>query len=144
MQKVGKRLMWYVITVLISLFCLLIGVQLLLAFSELKFSFTSTDLWRVMADTARHPLQTGYALVTARNPLFILGSLGVLVYGIYVQVRFYKGKKEGWEVDEDNPYHGSARWARPKEIFDGQNFVARSQQDILAAFTESVTQREEG
>ncbi len=144
MQKIGKRLMWYGITVLISLFCLLIGVQLLLAFSELKFSFTSADLWRVLAETARHPIQTGQELVTARNPLFLLGSLGVLVYGIYVQVRFYKGKKEGWEVDEDNPYHGSARRARPIEIFDGQNFVAKSQQDILAAFTDSVTQREEG
>lgn len=144
MHKIGKRLIWYGITVLISLFCLLIGVQLLLAFSELKFSFTSADLWRVMVETARHPIQTGQELMTARNPLFLLGSLGVLIYGIYVQVRFYKGKKEGWEVDEDNPYHGSARWARPKEIFDGQNFVAKSQQDILAAFTDSVKQGEEG
>ena len=143
MQKVGKRLMWYVITVLISLFCLLIGVQLLLAFSELKFSFTSADLWRVVAETTRHPIQAGQALVAARNPLFLLGSIGIILYGVYIQVRFYRGKKEGWEVDEQNPYHGSARWARPKEIFDGQNFVAKSQNDILAAFTDSLKQGEE-
>lgn len=144
MQKIGKRLMWYVVTVLISLFCLLIGVQLLLTFSELKFSFTSADLWRVIAETARHPIQTGQNLVADRNPLFLLGSLGIIVYGIYVQVRFYRGKKEGWEVDEQNQYHGSARWARPKEIFDGQNFVAKSQNDILTAFTDSLKYGEEG
>lgn len=140
MQKVGKRLLWYGVTVLISLFCFLILVELLLAFAELKFSFTTADLSRVMAETARHPIQIAQQLYGDRNPLFLVGSVVILLYGIYVQVRFYKGKKEGWEVDELNQYHGSARWARPKEIFDGQNFVAKSQADILNEFSESLKQ----
>ena len=138
MSTLGGAYQTDIITVFISLFCLLILVQLLLGFAELKFSFTTADLWRVMAETARHPIQTAQQLLAARNPLFLIGSLVIILYGIYVQIRFYRGKKEGWEVDEQNQYHGSARRARPKEIFDGQNFVAKSQSEILSAFSESL------
>lgn len=138
MKKIGKRFLWYAITVLVSLLCLLILTQLLVTFSALKFDFTTNDLWRVVQETMFHPIQTVQQLLAARNPLFLIGSLLILLYGIYVQFRFYRGKKEGWEVDEQNQYHGSARWARPKEIFDGQNFVAKSQSEILNAFSESL------
>lgn len=140
MKKIGKRFLCYAVTVLISLLYLLILTQLLVTFSVLKFDFTTADLGRVVQETAFHPLQTAQQLIAVRNPLFLMGSVIILVYGIYVQIRFYRGKKEGWEVDEKNQYHGSARWARPKEIFDGQNFVAKSQADILNEFSESLKQ----
>lgn len=79
-------------------------------------------------DVLFHRIQTeGY--VTSRNPLFILLTLLNLVYSTFIQI-WCKQKTEGWEIHEKNAYHGPSRWAKEKEILDG-NFIAKPNRNII-------------
>ena len=52
-----------------------------------------------------------------------------------------KTKKDGWDIHEKNAYHGSARWAKEKEILDG-NFIAKSEKDVRETFLQSLKGRD--
>ena len=146
-NKIKKKLIWFLISFVLSELCLVVVTQLIMTFSEFKLSLTTVILLETVKETLLHPFQTIQTLIETNNPLFIIGTIGLLLYCASVQIKLAsKEKKEGWEADERNQYHGSARWAREKEIFDGKNYLAQSKQEILKNFTASLDQppEEEG
>ena len=146
-NKVKKKLVWFLVSFILSVCCLVVLTQLILTLSEFKLSLTTTILLETVKETLLHPFQTIQTLIETKNPLFIMGTVGLFIYCASVQIKLAsKEKKEGWEADERNQYHGSARWAREKEIFDGKNYLAQSKQEILKNFTASLDQppEEEG
>ncbi|SDQ02560.1 hypothetical protein LHA31_12205 (plasmid) [Carnobacterium viridans] len=145
LNKIKKKLIWFLVSFVLSEWCLVVVTQLIMTFSEFKLSLTTTILLETVKETLLHPFQTIQILIETKNPLFIMGTIGLLLYCASIQIKLAsKEKKEGWEADERNQYHGSARWAREKEIFDGKNYLAQSKQEILKNFTASLDQPTEG
>jgi len=144
-NKIKKKLVWFLVSFILSEWCLIVVTQLILTFSEFKLSLTTVILLETVKETLLHPFQTIQTLLETNNPLFLMGTIGLFLYCASVQIKLAsKEKKEGWEADERNQYHGSARWAREKEIFDGKNYLAQSKQEILKNFTASLDQPPEG
>ena len=144
-NKIKKKLVWFLVSFILSEWCLIVVTQLIMTLSEFKLSLTTTILLETVKETLLHPFQTIQTLIETNNPLFLMGTIGLLLYCASVQIKLAsKEKKEGWEADERNQYHGSARWAREKEIFDGKNYLAQSKQEILKNFTASLDQPTEG
>lgn len=144
-NKIKKKLVWFLVSFILSVWCLVVITQLILTLSEFKLSVTTTILLETVKETLLHPFQNIQTLIATNNPLFIMGTIGLFLYCASVQIKLAsKEKKEGWEADERNQYHGSARWAREKEIFDGKNYLAQTKQEILNNFTASIDQPTEG
>ena len=144
-NKVKKKLVWFLVSFILSVCCLVVLTQLILTLSEFKLSLTTTILLETVKETLLHPFQTIQTLIETNNPLFLMGTICLFLYCASVQIKLAsKEKKEGWEADERNQYHGSALWAREKEIFDGKNYLAQSKQEILKNFTASLDQPTEG
>lgn len=76
-----------------------------------------------------------------KNPLFLIGTGIVLIYSLYVQISANK-KKDSWKTEEELGYHGTARWARKKEIFDKENFLGKSKTTIQTEFEKSLNRKE--
>lgn len=145
LNKIKKKLIWFLVSFILSEWCLIVVAELIMTFSEFKLSLTTTTLLETVKETILHPFQSIQTLIETKNPLFIMGTIGLFLYCASIQIKLAsKEKKEGWEADERNQYHGSARWAREKEIFDGKNYLAQSKQEILKNFTDSLDQPTEG
>ncbi|WP_079524938.1 MULTISPECIES: hypothetical protein [Halobacillus] len=71
------------------------------------------------------------------NPLFYMLLIGSIFYSAYLAVTLGK-EKEGWEVDPNERYHGSARFAKPKEIFTGNEFKGATRKDVFHELMESI------
>ena len=144
-DTIRKKFVWFLVSFILSEWCLLVVTQLIMTFSTFKLTMTNTILLESIKETVLHPIQEIQTLIETKNPLFIMGTIALFLYCAYVQIKLVmKEKKEGWEADERNQYHGSARWGREKEIFDGKNYLAQSKQDILKKFTASLVHLTEG
>lgn len=136
-----KRLLWFLVSFLLFEVVIVFFIDLILLLGELKLAITTEAMFASIKDVLFHPIQTIEGYVTSQNPLFILLTLLNLVYSAFIQIR-RKRKKEGWDIHEKNAYHGSARWAKEKEILDG-NFIAKSEKDVREAFLQSLKGRDE-
>lgn len=136
-----KKLLWFLVSFLLFEVVIVFFIDLILLLGELKLAITTEAMFASIKDVLFHPIQTIKGYVTSRNPLFILLTLLNVVYSAFIQIR-RKQKKEGWDIHEKNAYHGSARWAKEKEILDG-NFIAKSEKDVREAFLQSLKGRDE-
>lgn len=136
-----KKLLWFLVSFLLFEIVIVFFIDLILLLGELKLAITTDAMLASVKDVLFHPIQTIEGYVTSQNPLFILLTLLNVVYSAFIQIR-RKQKKEGWDIHEKNAYHGSARWAKEKEILDG-NFIAKSEKDVQEAFLQSLKGRDE-
>lgn len=94
----------------------------------------------ILLEQIKHPINTIQGYIDDKNPLIILGTIGNGVFNLYLQLTS-KSKKEGWEVHEKNAYHGSARWAKEKEIYADGNYQAVPVNDVYNELMNNLHQR---
>lgn len=135
-----KKLMWFGISFLAFEIIIVLFIDLILLVSELKLSLTTSAMLESLQDVFLHPIQTIKGYVMSQNPLFIILTVLNLFYSAFIQLK-RKTKKDGWAIHEKNAYHGSARWAKEKEILDG-NFIAKSEQEVREVFFQSLEGRD--
>lgn len=136
-----KKLLWFFISFLAFEIVIVAFVEGLLLLSELKLELTTQAIGLRLKEVLLHPITTIRGYVENRNPLWILLTLFNVFYSAFIQIR-RKTKKDGWDIHEKNAYHGSARWAKEKEILDG-NFIAKSKKDVREAFLQSLKGRDD-
>ncbi|MBC1228622.1 hypothetical protein [Listeria booriae] len=140
-KKFIKKCLWVIIPFLIVVYLFVLlghsaGVVL-----TYKTNLTQALLYDEIRYAMLHPWIYVHTYIQDKNPIFILGLSFVLIYFIYVQFK-NKSKKDGWEADEKKGYHGTARWAKTSEIFDGKNFIAQSKAEVWATFQASLKTKE--
>lgn len=135
-----KKLMWFGISFLAFEIVIVLFIDLILLVSELKLSLTTSAMLGSLQDVFLHPIQTIKGYIKSQNPLFIILTVLNLFYSAFIQLK-RKTKKDGWAIHEKNAYHGSARWAKEKEILDG-NFIAKSEQEVREVFFQSLEGRD--
>lgn len=136
-----KKLLWFFISFLAFELVIIAFVEGLLLLSELKLELTIKAIVLRLKEVLLHPVNTITRYVENRNPLWILLTLFNLFYSAFIQIR-RKTKKDGWDIHEKNAYHGSARWAKEKEILDG-NFITKSKKDVREEFLQSLKGRDD-
>ncbi|RUS50656.1 hypothetical protein QI30_19070, partial [Kurthia sp. 3B1D] len=107
---------------------------------ELKLAITTDAMLGSVKELFLHPVQAIEGYVASKNPLFFILTVLNLFYSALLQLK-RKTKKDGWDIHEKNAYHGSARWAKEKEILDG-NFIAKSEKDVRETFLQSLKGRD--
>lgn len=139
-KKILKILLLVVVTFVILEALLISALEVLYTLSEYKLEI-STEL---ILDNLKNTFTNLRAYIETnweeKNPFFIIGSIVILLYSLYAN----KGsltKKDGWETEDKNAYHGSARWARLSEIFDNQNFLKKSKATIQTEFSKSLKKK---
>lgn len=132
--------MWFGISFLAFEIVIVLFIDLILLVSELKLSLTTSAMLGSLQDVFLHPIQTIKGYIKSQNPLFIILTVLNLFYSAFIQLK-RKTKKDGWAIHEKNAYHGSARWAKEKEILDG-NFIAKSEQEVREVFFQSLEGRD--
>ncbi|WP_432356007.1 hypothetical protein [Sporosarcina sp. A2] len=135
-----KKLLWVFIGFLVFEIVIVLFIDLILLASELKLDLTTSAMFGSIQEVFLHPIQTIKGYVASQNPLFIILTILNLFYSAFIQFK-RKTKKDGWAIHEKNAYHGSARWAKEKEILDG-NFIAKSEQEVREAFFHSLEGRD--
>lgn len=140
-KAILKRISWVIVSFLLLEAIIITALVGLTTLSQYKLDITSTVLLENIKDTFMH-LGTfiGKNLVE-KNPFFIVGTIVALLYSLYINSKGHS-KKDGWETEESNTYHGSARWARLKEIFNTTNFVKQPKDTIQSDFNKSLKKGE--
>jgi len=136
-----KKLLWFIVSFLAFEVVILILIDFILLLGELKLAITTDAMLGSVKELFLHPVQTIEGYVASKNPLFFILTVLNLFYSALLQLK-RKTKKDGWDIHEKNAYHGSARWAKEKEILDG-NFIAKSEKDVREAFLQSLKGRDE-
>lgn len=113
-----------------------------MVFAELKLDMTTNIVMDTLLEQVKHPVDTIQGYINDKNPIFIIGTIGNALFNLYLQIAS-KGKKEGWDVHEKNAYHGSARWAREKEIYADGNYEAVPVNDVYRELVNSLSQKGE-
>lgn len=132
-----KKLLWALIVFVIfeSILILLIGQFML--FAEVKGAFTGELAIEAAKQQLLNPLETIQSYVNEKNPLFLLGTILLAVLSLYL-VFSSNEKKTGWNVHERNAYHGSARWAREKELYADGNYKSVELKTIYKNLLDSI------
>ncbi|MCI3027549.1 hypothetical protein LMF32_00160 [Desemzia sp. C1] len=133
-----KKFIWIVITFLFLEAILLMALEALFILSEYKLDITGDIVIQeitAMFQNLPNVIQTYWQ---EKNPFFILGTGAILIYSFVLHKG--KSKKEGWDTEEKNAYHGSARWGTATDIFDKKNFQKQSKRDIQSEFMKSIKQ----
>lgn len=98
--------------------------------------FTTDQLLQSYKELFTNLLQVVSGYINERNTIFIIGSIVAFIYALILNKG--KFKSDGWETENRNTYHGSARWAKNNEVFDKQNFLKQSKTSILSEFEQSL------
>lgn len=131
-----KKLLWFIVSFLAFEIVILVLIDFILLLGELKLAITTDAMLGSVKELFLHPVQTIEGYVASKNPLFFILTVLNLFYSALLQLK-RKTKKDGWDIHEKNAYHGSARWAKEKEILDG-NFIAKSEKDVRETFLQSL------
>lgn len=134
-----KKVLWFCIGFLAFEIIIVLFIDLILLVSELKLDLTTSAMLASIQAVFLHPIQTIKEYISSQNPLFIMLTALNLFYSAFIQFK-RKTKKVGWAIHEKNAYHGSARWAKEKEILDG-NFIAKSEQEVREAFFQTLQRK---
>lgn len=131
-----KKIVWIVITFLFLEALLILALEAIYTLSEYKLDISTAVLMANIKDTFSHLgtyIQTNWEV---KNPFFILGTGVAAIYSIFT----HRGKieKEGWDTEESNAYHGSARWGKPQEVIDNKNFTKKSKKQVQSEFSKSL------
>ena len=135
-----KKLLWFIVSFLSFEVVILLLIDFILLLGELKLAITTDAMLGSVKELFLHPVQTIEGYVASKNPLFFILTVLNLFYSALLQLK-RKTKKDGWDIHEKNAYHGSARWAKEKEILDG-NFIAKSEKDVRETFLQSLKGRD--
>lgn len=135
-----KKLIWFIVSFLAFEIVIVVLIDFILLLGELKLTITTDAMFTSLKELLFHPLQTIQGYMAAKNPLFLILTVLNVFYSAILQLR-RKTKKDGWDIHEKNAYHGSARWAKEKEILDG-NFIAKSEQEVRETFLQSLKNRD--
>lgn len=140
MNSKTKSILWKVFWIFLTF----IFLELLLIFSitsletlaEYKLDINLDIILNELRDTFFNIFSVIGNYWAEKNPLFIIGTIVFLIYTFIL----HKGKlkKDGWETETDNTYHGSSRWAKGHEIFDSQNFIKQSKKQVQSEFLKSL------
>ncbi|RUS49308.1 hypothetical protein QI30_19595 [Kurthia sp. 3B1D] len=135
-----KKLLWFIVSFLAFEVVILVLIDFILLLGELKLAITTDAMLGSVKELFLHPVQAIEGYVASKNPLFFILTVLNLFYSALLQLK-RKTKKDGWDIHEKNAYHGSARWAKEKEILDG-NFIAKSEKDVRETFLQSLKGRD--
>lgn len=135
-----KKLLWFIVSFLAFEVVILILIDFILLLGELKLAITTDAMLESVKELFLHPIEAIEGYVASKNPLFFILTVLNLFYSALLQLK-RKTKKDGWDIHEKNAYHGSARWAKEKEILDG-NFIAKSEKDVRETFLQSLKGRD--
>lgn len=139
--KLFKKIMWILVTFLLLEALLILAVVSIETLGEYKLDTKLDILLEQFTETFTNLPVVISNWWQEKNPLFLIGTGIVLIYSLYVQISANK-KKDSWKTEEDLGYHGTARWARKKEIFDKENFLGKSKKTIQTEFEKSLKQKE--
>lgn len=131
-----KKLLWFIVSFLAFEIVIIVLIDFILLLGELKLAITTDAMLGSVKELFLHPVQAIEGYVASKNPLFFILTVLNLFYSALLQLK-RKTKKDGWDIHEKNAYHGSARWAKEKEILDG-NFIAKSEKDVRETFLQSL------
>ncbi|MEK4630525.1 hypothetical protein MKZ17_20295 [Solibacillus sp. FSL R7-0682] len=131
-----KKFLWFIVSFLAFEIVILVLIDFILLLGELKLAITTDAMLGSVKELFLHPVQTIEGYVASKNPLFFILTVLNLFYSALLQLK-RKTKKDGWDIHEKNAYHGSARWAKEKEILDG-NFIAKLEKDVRETFLQSL------
>jgi hypothetical protein len=138
---VYEKLLWFIGSFLAFEVVILVLIDFILLLGELKLAITTDAMFLSVKELFLHPVQAIEGYVAFKNPLFFILTVVLnLFYSALLQLK-RKTKKDGWDIHEKNAYHGSARWAKEKEILDG-NFIAKSEKDVRETFLQSLKGRD--
>lgn len=138
MKNILMRILFIIIGFLVLETLLILALEAVYTLSEYKLNIT-TDLYIENVTNVFNNLgsyiQTNWE---QKNPFFLIGTGVIALYSIYTP--FANQKKKGWETELDNAYHGSARWAREREVVDKENFIKQSKRQVQSDFYKSLKQ----
>ena len=140
-KAILKRMSWIIVSFLLLEAMIITALVGLNTFSHYKLDLTSAVLLENFKYTFAHVGMFIKNNWEEKNPFFIIGTIVALVYSLYANSK-RTSKKEGWETEERNTYHGSARWGTLKELFQTPNFLRKSKESIQADFKNSLTKEE--
>ena len=147
MNDKTKSILWKIIWIVFSFLFLEMLVIAIVYLVTLLNTYNVVELLTTdqLINSYKHLLtnipQTIKDYISERNVIFIIGSIIALVYSLVLNKG--KLKKDGWETENRNTYHGSARWATPSEIFDKQNFIKQPKNNVLSEFEQSLKYQSE-
>ena len=136
MKGILKKVLWIVLTFVFLEALLIAALEVIYTLSEYKLAINTEIIGTHLKETFTHLrnyIQINWA---QKNPFFILGTGVVFIYSVFTHMG--KIKKEGWDTEESNAYHGSARWGRPQEVVDNKNFTKKSKKQVQTEFQKSL------
>lgn|SRR5699024_5912114 len=147
MNDKTKSILWKIIWIVFSFLFLEMLVIAIVYLVTLLNTYNVVELLTTdqLINSYKHLLtnipQTIKDYISERNVIFIIGSIIALVYSLVLNKG--KFKKDGWETENRNTYHGSARWAKQSEIFDKENFIKQQKNSVLSEFEQSLKYQSE-
>lgn len=136
LKKIGKKLLWIMITFVLLEVLLLLALEAIYLLSEYKLDISVDLALNQFSNMFSNIVTVISNYINEKNPFFILGTVAIFIYSIILQ----KGdnKKDGWESQLDTAYHGSAHWGKNKDIFDKKNFHSQSKRSVQKDFMNSL------
>ncbi|MDR4950468.1 hypothetical protein [Neobacillus cucumis] len=116
MKMFGLRLLLTVF-LLILLELIAINIAGILPFiAAHKDNLSGAPYFKFFSDNLQHPIENSSHMIEEKNPLFFLGSGGVILVSFYATF-FLKGAKGKYQLADRYGVHGSSRFAHKHEIF---------------------------
>lgn len=141
-KAIIKKISWVVLSFILLEILVILAVVSINTLSQYKLDITTQLVLENIKMAFMNLMAFIKNTIEEKNPLFIIGTLFSLLYSIYTVSR-KPSKKEGWETEDSNAYHGSARWATLQEIFDHKNFLKQSKSTVQSDFANSLKQEGE-
>lgn len=141
-KAIIKKISWLVLSFVLLEVLVILAVVSINTLSQYKLDITTQLVLENIKMAFMNLMAFIKNTIEEKNPLFIIGTFFSLLYSIYTISR-KSSKKEGWETEDSNAYHGSARWATLQEIFDHKNFLKQSKSTVQSDFANSLKQEGE-
>ena len=136
-KAVTKKIVWIILSFVLLEAIVITALVAIHTLSQYKLEITTNVLLDNIKHTFTHLIVFAKNNLEEKNPFFIIGTIFSILYALYTTNR-NATKKEGWETENSNAYHGSARWATIKEIFDTTNFLKQSKSKVQSDFENSL------
>lgn len=89
-----------------------------------------------LKELGHHPIGVTAGIAKGKNPIFILGSLVVLI--IFLKLIFNSSKKSKYEIEPEYAVHGSSRYSEDDEIFIEKQTAAVPVRQFLNDLEEKI------
>lgn len=136
MKNIGKKIIWIIITFVFLEILLLMALDVIYLLSEVKLDINVDLVMSSLQQLLTSLPSTIQGYVQEKNPFFLIGTGAIFIYSIVLHIKHNK-RKSDWETQEEG-YHGSAKWSKPRDIIDNKNFEAHSKKEIQSNFYKSL------